>query len=246
MVLMTAFLLSLASTEDCVFYRTPENAAAEDVTRSAQAMAARCKNYGYKGIHTTVVERDGRKLVQVLCDGGLTPEMKATIDLFAGISGSAIELRFPVVLTDIEKQQYRPGAKPSEDKAPPGMRWFRFRSSEDAPVLLKDEFMSKGSEIQMRTQKESTGKTKTYWDISLLQTRELQKAEIEKLGHPYLVGDGWALEAVVLNTLEKNEEGKIVPAQRFYFTPKSAILQEALIAPMPFPLQNEDTPTVGR
>src|SRR5436190_18919557 len=103
MVLSTALVLSLAATEDCVFYRTPESATAEDATRAAQAMATGCKNYGYKGIHTAVVERDGRKLVQVLCDGGLTPEMKATIDAFAGLSGSAIELRFPAVLSDVGK-----------------------------------------------------------------------------------------------------------------------------------------------
>ncbi|MBV8881988.1 MAG: hypothetical protein JO332_18675 [Planctomycetaceae bacterium] len=243
MMLLASLLLSMTLTgDDCNFYLTPESASAEEAAKAAQAFAARCKDYGYKGIQTTVVERDGRRLVQILCDGGLTLEMKSTLNAFARLSGTSVELRFPAVLSGVDKEQFQPGARPSEDKAPAGTRWFRFRTPDDPPVLLRDDLVSTRGEIQMKTQKEKTGLIRTFWEISPLQTREIREAETKgKLGAPYLVMDGVAIEPVQLNTLERNEEGRIVPATKFYFTPTSRVVQDALANPMPFVLESEDT-----
>jgi len=229
------------SAEDCLYYRAPDAASPEDLTKAAQAMATRCRNYGYKGIQTLVLEREGRKVVQVLCESGLTPEMKAVMNAFGRMSGSSVELRFPAVLSDVEKQQYRPGFRPSDDRAPSGTKWVRFRIPDETPVLLRDDPSVTRGEIQIRTVKDRTGTPRMFWDISQLQSRELRDAERKgKLGSPYLVMDGWAIESVALNTLERNEEGRIVPAARLYFTPTSHIVQEALANPMPFMLQNEE------
>jgi hypothetical protein len=244
---MTAMLAILMLTaqpvqDDCTFFRTPESATAEDASKAAQAFATRCRNYGYKGIQTTVVERDGRKLIQVLCDLGLTPEMKSVLNDFARLSGTSVELRFPAAaLTDVEKEQFRPGARAADDTAPPGTKWFRFRNPEFSPVLLRDTPVATRGEIQMRTQKERSGSTRIYWDLSLLQTREIREAEKKaRLGTPILIMDGWAIEPVNLNTLEKNPEGRIVPALRLYFMPTSHVVQEALAHPMPFTLEGEE------
>lgn len=243
MALIAGLLLTLVQVvpDDCLFYRTPENASAEEASKAAQAFAARCRDYGYKGIQTTVVERDGRRLVQVLCESGWTSEMKSTMNAFARMSGSSVELRFPVTLSDVEREQYQPGQKPENDTAPPGAKWYRYRNPDESPVLLRDAPAAKGGEIQMRTQKERSGSIRTYWDLSLLQSREIREAEKKgRLGDPVLVLDGWAVESVVLNTLERNEEGRIVPAQRLYFTPASTVVQHALANPMPFPLESEE------
>ncbi len=243
MLLIAGLLLSVAATppEDYLYYRIAESASPEDIAKAAQAMTTRCRNYGYKGVQTAVIEREGRKVVQVTCEGGRTPEMKAVLNGFGRMSGSAVELRFPVVLTDVEKEQYRPGDRPADDKAPAGTKWFRFRNVDEAPVLLRDELVVTRGEIQMRMVKDRSGSPKSFWDISQLPSREIRDAERKgKLGTPYLIMDGWAIEAVTLNTLEKNEEGKVVPAARLYFTPTSRIVQEALANPMPFMLQNEE------
>jgi len=243
MSFIAGLLLSVAaaSAEDCLYYRAPDSATPEDLTKAAQAMAARCRNYGYKGIQTVVMEREGRKVVQVLCESGLTPEMKAVLNAFGRMSGSSVELRFPAVLTVIEKEQYQPGLRPSDDRAPVGTKWFRFRLPDEAPILLRDNPVVTRGEIQMRTIKDRSGSPRMFWDISQLQSREIRDAERKgKLGSAYLVMDGWAIEPVALNTLEKNEEGRIVPASRLYFTPTSHIVQEALANPMPLTLQNEE------
>ncbi len=243
MSFIAGLLLAVATTtaDDCLYYRAPDSASPEDLTKAAQAMAARCRNYGYKGIQTVVLEREGRKVIQVLCESGLTPEMKAVLNAFGRMSGSSVELRFPAALTFVEKEQYRPGLRPSEDRAPAGTKWFRFRLPDETPVLLRDDPVVTRGEIQMRTIKDRSGSPKMFWDISQLQSREIRDAERKgKLGSPYLVMDGWAIESVSLNTLEKNEEGRIVPASRLYFTPTSHIVQEALANPMPLTLQNEE------
>lgn len=243
MSFIAGLLLSMAATaaEDCLYYRAPDAASPEDLTKAAQAMAARCRNYGYKGIQTVVMEHEGRKVVQVLCESGLTPEMKAVLNAFGRMSGSSAELRFPVVLTEVKKEQYRPGLRPSDDRAPAGTKWYRFRIPDETPILLRDDPVVTRGEIQMRTIHDKTGSPRMFWDISQLQSREIRDAERSgKLGSPYLVMDGWAIESVALNTLEKNEEGRIVPASRLYFTPTSHIVQEALANPMPFMLQNEE------
>lgn len=249
MIMIAAFLLSMSQPvlDDCIYYPLPESAGAEESSKAAQALAARCRGYGYKGIQTTVIECDGRKSVQVLCDMGLTPEMKTTLTQFSRLSGTSVELRFPLLLSDVDREQYQPGARPSEDKAPPGARWFRYRNPELPPVLLRETPVVTKGEMQMKTKKERSGSTRTFWEISSLQSREIREAEKKsKLGIPVLVMDGWAIEPVPLNTLEKNEEGRIVSAPRLYFMPTSSIVQEALAHPMPFVLDGEEPPQEPR
>ncbi|HZE95875.1 MAG TPA: hypothetical protein VE981_02500 [Planctomycetota bacterium] len=243
------FPMLLSVSETTLYYRGPDNADPQDYARAAQAFGARCKSYGYKGIQTSVVDREGRKVVQVVCDTGITVDMKKTLNCFAELSGSAVELRFPLVLSDVEKEQFQ--AKPSacDDTAPAGARWFRFRKNEDPPVLLRDAPLVTRNEMQLRTtrEKEKSGATRVYWEISTFQTREIREADKKaKFGTPVLVLDGWAVEAVPLITLEKNDEGKVVPAQKMAFSPTSAVVLEALANPMPFPLQAEETIAEGK
>jgi hypothetical protein len=243
MHILAGLLVALAASplDDTIYYRAPESASAEDLAKAAEALATRCGNYGYKGIRTAVVDRGGRRMVQVLCEGGLTPEMKAVLNAFGRLSGSWVELRFPAVLRDAEKEQYRPGAQSSEDRAPAGAMWLRFRDPDQAPVLVRNEPVVTRGEMQVRTIKDASGSPRVFWDLSQLRSREIRAAQQKvSLDVPYLIMDGWVIEAVAMNSLEKNQEGKIVPAARLYFRPTSSIAQEALAHPMPVTLQNEE------
>ncbi|HLY75164.1 MAG TPA: hypothetical protein VKU80_13670, partial [Planctomycetota bacterium] len=158
------------------------------------------------------------------------------------MSGSSVELRFPAVQNDVKKEKRDPPRlRSSVDKGAAGTTWLRFRDSDQAPVLFCDEPVVNRGEIQMRTIKDKSGSPRVFWDISQLRSREIRDAEGKAwVGSPYLVMDGWLIESVALNTLERNEEGQIVPAARLYFTPSSRITLEALIYPMPITLQNEE------
>ncbi|HVR87698.1 MAG TPA: hypothetical protein VMU54_25450 [Planctomycetota bacterium] len=230
-----------SAADDSLYYRAPESSSAADLAQAAQALARRSQNFGYKGVEAAVVKRDGRMVVQLSCEGGLTPEMKGVLNAFGRMSGSSVELRFPSVPNDVVRDQVRPGLRPSEDRAPAGTKWIRFRNPDEAPVLVRDELAVSRGEIRMRSIRDRSGSPRVFWDISQLRSREIQEADRKaRLGSPYLVMDGWAIEAVALNTLERNEEGQIVPAARLYFAPMSRIVQEALANPMPLTLVNEE------
>jgi len=93
----------------------------------------------------------------------------------------------------------------------------------------------------MRTVKDKSGNTRVFWELNSLQSREIRELERKgKLGTPYLLMDGYVLEAVALTTLERNDEGKIVPAQKLSFTPVMHVVQVALANPLPFALQGEE------
>jgi hypothetical protein len=160
----------------------------------------------------------------------------------AQLSGSSVEVRFPAYLSEVEKEQYQARPNPCDDTSPPGASWYRFRNPDETPVLLREEPVATRNEILMRTVKDKSGSTRTFWELSVLQTREIREAERKgKLGTPYLLLDGLVVEAVPLSTLEKNDEGKIVPAPKMSFTPVSHLVQVALANPMPFSLENEET-----
>ena len=224
-----------------LLYKVPEKATPEDLAKVAAAMTARCKAHGYKGMQASIVEREGRQSLQISSDSGFTPEMRLILNEFAWKSGSSIELRFPVVLTDVEKEQYQAHANPREDKAPPGAKWFRSRAFEVPPVLLRDTPVVTKSEILQKSSKDKTGGFTTLWEISRLQTRELREVERKlKLGTPFLILDGWVVGKVTLTEMEKNEEGQLITAERMSFVPSSALVREALLNPMPFALEIDD------
>ncbi len=243
MVRIVALLASLmlAAPPDAVFYRAPDSIDPDDLPKAMAAFSARCRDYGYKGIQTVIVERQCRKVIQVTCESGLTAEMKRTLDVLAELGGTSVELRFPAWLKEREKEQYQARPNPCDDTSPPGASWYRFRNPEEAPVLLRDEPLITKGEIQMRKAKDKSGGERAYWELTALQTREIRELERKgKLGAPYLLMDGFVAEIVPLTTLEKNDEGKIVPAPRMSFAPVQHVLQVALTHPLPFVLQNEE------
>lgn len=233
--------LFLAAPPDGLYYRGPDSVDPDELPKAMAALTARCRDYGYKGIQTVIVERQCRKVIQVTCDSGFTAEMKHTIDLLATLGGTSVELRFPARLKEVEKEQYKARTNPCDDTTPPGASWYRFRNSEEIPVLLRDEPLITKNEIQTRTVKDKSGAPRTYWELTTMQTREIRDLERKgRLGAPYLLFDGFVAESVPLTTLEKNDEGKIVPAARMSFAPVQHLLQVALANPLPFELQNEE------
>lgn len=231
-------LALLGPVQETLVYGAPDSAGSEDLAKAAQAMAARCKSYGYKGILAVPIEEEGRTGIQVISDTGFTPEMKRMLDGFAQLSCSSVEIRFRRPLTEIEKEQYQPGADPSQDKAPSGVRWFRFRGSEEEPVLLRDFPVIVKSEILSRQARVKSGAMQRSWEVNGLKTRELLELEKKgRLGTPYLIIDGGVIEALALTTFKTNEEGKRVAAERAGFSPSLRWVREALSWPMPFCLR---------
>lgn len=243
MIRMWVLLLSLLCpvVDETVVYRAPEGADPDDLSLAAQALVARCKAYGYKGIHAVVLDNVCSKYIHVTCATGFTPEMKRTLNVFARLSASSVELRFPAVLTDVEKEQYQSRPNPAQDTAPQGTQWHRCWNSEEAPVLLRKAPLVTRSDLALREVKDRNGGVRRIWEISSLQTRAIRAAEKKgKLGSPSLLVDGWVVEEVVLNAFEKNEEGKTVPAERMSFTSVSRVLREVLAYPMPVALEPID------
>jgi len=188
-----------------------------------------------------VVERVCLKYVRVTCESGFSPDMMAILNAFTQLSAASVELRFPATLSDAQKEQYQPGTHPSEDKAPAGAKWYRHPWSGQRPILLRDEPFVPKSEILLKYVKDRYGKVRTSWEIGSLQTRLLREAERKgRLGTPYLIIDGLAVEAVPLKGMEKNEEGKVVLSDRLGFVPASRVVREILANPMPFSLQLEE------
>lgn len=232
--------LFLAAPQDGLYYRAPDSVDPDDLPKAMAAFIARCRDYGYKGIHMTIVEQQCRRVIQVTCESGLTDEMKRTLDSLAQLGATSVELRFPATLKETEKEQYQARPNPCDDTSPPGASWYRFRNPEEAPVLLRDEPLITKGEIQMRIVKEKSGEMRTYWELTAMQTREIRELERKgRLGTPVLLLDGLIAEAVPLVTLEKNDEGKIVPAAKMSFTPVQHIVLVAMANPLPFALQNE-------
>jgi hypothetical protein len=233
--------LLLFQSHDNLYYRAPDNVDPDDLPKAMAAFSARCKAYGYKGIQTAIVDRACRKVIQVSCESGLTDEMKRTLDILSQLGGTSVELRFPAYLKDVEKEQYQARPNPCDDTSPPGASWYRFKDCAEPAVLLRDSPLITKNEIQFRTVKDKSGSPRVFWELTALQTREIRELERKgKLGTPYLLLDGVVVEAVPLMTLEKNDEGKIVPAQKLSFTPVLHVVQVALANPLPFALQNEE------
>lgn len=227
-----------APPQEAMVYTAQDSASAEDLAKTAQAMSARCKAYGYKGVLAAPAEMVCRRIIQVTCETAITPEMKLTLDGFAQLSCSSVELRFPHPLTEIEKEQYQAGSGSLQETTPDGARWFRFRNPEDASVLLRDVPVILKSEILTRQLKDKSGQVQWSWEVNPLKSREILETERKsRLGVPYLLIDGWAIEAAPLTTLEKDDNGRIVAVERVGFAPTQRLVRVALAFPMPCSLR---------
>jgi hypothetical protein len=236
---LMGLLLSISGQE--ILYKAPDEATPQELSKAAKALAARCLGYGYRGIQTTIVDRGCSKVIQVTCETGFTPEMMITLNAFAQLSATTVELKFPAFLTDIQREQYQPGANSKDDKAPPGARWIRRYGPEGSPLLLRDAPIVTKSDILPRLIKDRGSVTRQIWEINPLLTRTIREEERRgRLGTPVLLIDGWALEAVALHGLEKNEEGRTILADRMSFVPVSRVVREILATPLPFALRIEE------
>lgn len=234
-------VLSLSAqtqTDEALLYKAPDGATSEDLTKAAQAFTERCKAYGYKGVQARGMEQNRTKMIQVTCETGFTPEMKNTLNAFAWMTGTSVELRFPYALGEVEREQYQAFPDPKKDRAPKDGKWFRFWNPETPPVLLRDVPMVKKGDLLKGRVRERSGEDRPFWEISTQKTREIREADRKaSLGAPYLVLDGLAVEAINLVTLERDPDGQIVPAERLSFTPTLPVVRDALAYPLPFSLQ---------
>lgn len=242
---MTALMLAALVAclpDEPITYAASDCATPEELQKCAAAMAARCKAHGYRGVQTETVESDGLRGIRLSCETGFTPDMRSVLNAWAAMSGTSVEVRVQVRLSDVEREQFQAGRTPAEDKAPPGARWVRFRGGTETPVLLRETPAAAKGDIVLRNLKERAGGAPLQlWEISRERTREFREADRkEKLGGPVLVLDGFAVEALSITDQEKNEEGRWVPAERWTFTPSSRIVRMALSHPMPLALQTQD------
>lgn len=237
--------------EETMRFRTPEDAGLGDVALAAEQIGARCREYGYRGIRTRVVEDRGRRFVDVSCESGYTAEMHAMVRLFATIRGSSIEVRFPYERTTAEQEQYQSARDPSQDKTPPGARWYRWWDGKMPPVLLRDAPAVPRTSILLSRWKDRSGVEQVLCRISKTRTREIEKADLRKsLGQPILILDGLVLQPIGLTRRELDRDrGLIVNAERASFVLTGSGLKEILIHPLPFtlhfyiPEKPEPTPT---
>jgi hypothetical protein len=237
LAILGVFLLSPPPRTEGLTYGVPGNPGTEEVDKAVRQFAARCKGYGYKGIHAIRTERAGASYVQVTCETGITPAMQGTLNAFAELSGSSVEIRFPKYLSDVESEQYGWAWDPAEDRAPEGTKWFRPWNSEAPPLLLRDKPRVTKSEILQTTVRDAGGREMVVWELSRLKTREIHQADrIEKLGTPYLLADGFVVEALDLVTTARNDDGQLMSAPRASFSPTSRITREVLLHPLPFAL----------
>lgn len=115
-VLMLAFLFQQEPQDPpplptAITLKPAKVATAAEVKQASEALYARCKEYGYKGVSTSVEDGD----VRLECKTGITPAMIDTISVLGAFAAASVQIRFAAVLSDVEAEQYAPGQSSPED-----------------------------------------------------------------------------------------------------------------------------------
>ncbi|MCC6740940.1 MAG: hypothetical protein IT452_18010 [Planctomycetia bacterium] len=140
LLLLLALALSClpVAAEEAVRFQPPEGSKKEDVQKCAAAFEKRLAAYGYDGIKGSVEESEDKSLQVVLkSESGWTAAMLEKATSLARLPAKTVEIRQRAELTDVQREQFKPGKwdSPKDDKAPKGMHWFR---NLDADTLAED------------------------------------------------------------------------------------------------------------
>jgi len=121
-----------AQSDDAICFTGPKEAKKEEVQKAAEALAKRCAAYGYSGVSASVEEKDGTVRARLTCEGGFTDSMVPVVKKLARQAAQKVEIKLARVMSDAEKEQFKPGAwvDPKSDKSPKGSFWSRMISAE--------------------------------------------------------------------------------------------------------------------
>jgi len=232
-VLTLILALPAAAQEKTLRLEGPKDTKEEDLQKAATAFQSRCEAFGYKGVTSRLIEKDGKKLVELSCDLGFTDRMKPKIKLLSAKACKTVTLRFSRHLDERESEQYEPGKT-----APEGTEWVTLKGH-SGPLLVEKE---PNSELAGKFQIKKNCFQHTAVQCAAFSRTALGTKKSFDLFLAFLIVDGQYTPAVKLEieTVDDDPEKPRAPDVHIVGSRRSAeeeIFVVSLANPMPFPLK---------
>lgn len=191
--------LSLQS-RDTLYFEAPKDADPSLLSRAAKAMEARCAESGHRQVTSKVVDRNGKKQIELSCKTGISEKASEAIRAMAEIVPGKMELRFHRPLSEQEKEQFPPGGA-----APKDHEWVKL--SGKTWLLRKQPVIPLGGLKWARKDKD---RAQHFFVFTDEVGKKLAKAQDEGI-----------LAAVLLLV-----DGEVVPTEGVIYPPRSNISAE--------------------
>jgi hypothetical protein len=234
LVLVLILALPVAAQEKTLRLEGPKDAKDEELQKAATAFQSRCEAFGYKGITSRLIEKDGKKLVELSCDLGFTDRMMPRIKLLSAKACKAVTLRFNRPLDERESEQYEPGKT-----APAGAEWVTLKGY-SRPLLVEKE---PNSELAGKFQIKKGCFQHAAGQCAAFDRTALGSKKALDLFLAFLVVDGLYTPSVKLEIetiVDEDAEKPRTPQVHIVGARGSAdeeIFVVSLANPMPFPLK---------